>query len=154
VETTSDERGGAGLQWADGHWMCVSELMLSLGQADLCGKFTYGAPWLMRSLSSQLDLALARMMRLVASEEEDEAELAEVASGLWPRRSEEQCRGHVDAAYVHQLRMCKTVAGLLQTQPSRMLPTNNELEQPGVRYLPPAPMPSYSVLWRPTDTYD
>lgn len=135
--------------------------MLSLGQADLCGKFTYGAPWLMRSLSSQLDLAVARMMRLVDTEasseegEEDEAELAGVAGRLWPRRSEQQCRDHVSAAYENQLRMCKTVAGLLDGTPSQILPTDDELlEQPGVRYLPPAPMPSYSVLWRPTDTYD
>ena len=35
-----------------------------------------------------------RLVGTEASREEDEAELAEVADGLWPRRSEEQCRAH------------------------------------------------------------
>ncbi len=110
--------------------MCVSELMLALGQADLCGRFTYGKPWLMRSLSTQLDLALLRMMRLVGrqtSSEEANESAHELAQRLWPHRSAEQVRDAVvDAKY--NLASCKALARLLAEAPSRLLPGNDELQ--------------------------
>ena len=127
---TDEPRGGGGVQWAAGHWMCVSELMLALGQADLCGKFTYGKPWLMRSLATQLDLALARTMRRVGAEEEaspptsseEESSLEELAGRLWEHRSRQQA---VDSTYNSQ--SCKALANLLAVAPSSLLPRDHEL---------------------------
>jgi len=118
--------------------MCVSELMIALGQADLAGKFSYGAPALMRSLSHQLHYALDRTIPHVAKA------VKRPPMQLWTPRDLAEVQEEVRGQYNRHLQMCKAVAHLLDDSPSELLPTRTEVALL-VRTLTHL---TYSTVWR------
>jgi len=107
--------------------MCVSELMIALGQADLCGKFTYGSPELMSALGEQMDHAVA-VAKAGVRHLSGEQLWAEGTEGTWQARPAEALLELVSGVYErHHKSLCESVATELARCPDTLLPTDEEL---------------------------